>query len=141
MTRRPVATDEAPTPTGPFSQAIIAGELVFTAGQAGRNRDTGTMGDLGEQTYWALRNLDSILRSANSSLASAVKLTIYLREDADPADLNDAYTALVPEPRPARSLVMVRRLKGPQMLIEIEAVGWRSDVTDRNPNAEKASDS
>jgi 2-iminobutanoate/2-iminopropanoate deaminase len=127
MTRRPVFTDEAPVPTGPFSQAIIVGDLVFTAGQAGRNRDTGVMGDLADQTYWALKNLDAILRSADSSLASAVKLTIYLREDADVTDLNEVYKTLVPEPRPARSLVMVRRLKGPQMLVEIEAVGCRSD--------------
>lgn len=126
MTRRAVSTDQAPIPTGPFSQGVVVGDLVFTAGQAGRNRDTGSMGDLREQTHWALKNLDAILRAADSSLAAAVKLTIYLREDVDPADLNEVYVELVPEPRPARSLVMVRRLKGPQMLVEIEAVGWRS---------------
>ncbi|OLT09624.1 hypothetical protein BJF78_30350 [Pseudonocardia sp. CNS-139] len=124
--RQFVATDAAPTPTGPFSQAVVAGGLVFTAGQAGRNRDTGEMGGLGEQTSWALRNLDAILRAGGSSLADAVKLTIYLRDGCDPAELNEVYRAAVPEPRPARSLVVVSRLKGPDMLVEIEAVGVRS---------------
>jgi 2-iminobutanoate/2-iminopropanoate deaminase len=121
--RAPISTTEAPTPTGPFSQAVRAGELVFTAGQAGRNRDTGTMGDLAEQTDWALRNLDAILRAAGSSLERAVKLTIYLRDGTDPGPLNEVYAERLPEPRPARSLVNVSRLKGPDMLVEIEAVG------------------
>lgn len=121
--RTPISTTQAPTPTGPFSQAVRAGGLVFTAGQAGRNRDTGTMGDLAEQTDWALRNLDAILRAAGSSLQQAVKLTIYLREGTDPAPLNTVYAERLPEPRPARSLVHVSRLKGPDMLVEIEAVG------------------
>ena len=57
--RRAIRTDQAPTPTGPFNQAIRVGNLIFTAGQAGRNRDTGQMGDIREQTDWALRNIAS----------------------------------------------------------------------------------
>ncbi|MFD5112869.1 RidA family protein [Streptomyces sp. NPDC058220] len=121
--RTPVSTPEAPTPTGPFSQAVRAAGLVFTAGQAGRNRETGVMGDLAEQTDWALRNLDAILRAGGSSLRDAVKLTIFLREGTDPAPLNRVYQEHLPEPRPARSLVLVSRLKGPDMLVEIEAIG------------------
>lgn len=120
--RTAIHTADAPTPTGPFSQAIRAGHLVFTAGQAGRNRETGTMGDLAEQTDWALRNLDAILRAAGTSLAHAVKLTIFLKEGCDPAALNEVYRTWFAEPLPARSLVYVSRLKGPQMLVEIEAV-------------------
>lgn len=121
-----VATSDAPTPTGPFSQGVRVGELVFTAGQAGRNRDTGQMGDVAEQTTWALRNLDAILRAAGSSLDQAVKLTIYLKEGCDAAEVNRAYVERIAEPRPARSLVLVSRLKGPDMLIEIEAVAVAS---------------
>jgi 2-iminobutanoate/2-iminopropanoate deaminase len=118
-----VATPDAPTPTGPFNQAVRVGDLVFTAGQAGRNRDTGQLGDVADQTRWALRNLDGILRSAGSSLGRTVKLTIFLKDGCDPAELNAVYSELVPEPRPARSLVYVSRLKGPDMLVEIEAIG------------------
>ncbi|GAA3728133.1 RidA family protein [Plantactinospora mayteni] len=120
--REPIQTPDAPVPTGPFSQAIRVGPLVFTAGQAGRNRDTGVLGDLAEQTEWALRNLDGILRAAGSALQQAVKLTIFLREGSDPAALNEVYRRWFRDPLPARSLVYVSRLKGPDMLVEIEAV-------------------
>ncbi|WP_431911838.1 RidA family protein [Micromonospora carbonacea] len=120
--REPVHTTDAPHPTGPFNQAIRVGPLVYTAGQAGRNRDTGTMGDLAEQTDWALRNLDGILRAAGSGLTHAVKVTIFLRDGQDPAPLNEVYRQWFTDPLPARSLVQVSRLKGPEMLVEIEVV-------------------
>lgn len=120
--REAVSTPDAPTPTGPFSQAVRWGSLVFTAGQAGRNRETGQLGDLHEQTDWALRNLDAILRAAGSSLGQALKLTIFVKEGQDTAPLNEVWAERFPAPRPARSLVFVTRLKGPQMLVEIEAV-------------------
>ena len=65
--KRAIRTDQAPTPTGPFNQAIRVGNLVFTAGQAGRNRETGQMGDIREQTDWALRNLAAILEFPHDS--------------------------------------------------------------------------
>jgi 2-iminobutanoate/2-iminopropanoate deaminase len=120
-----VSTADAPTPTGPFHQAVVANGLVFTAGQAGRNRDTGVMGDLGEQTAWALRNLDAILHAAGSSLDRAIKLTVYLKAGCDPAPLNEVYRERFGPQLPARSLVLVQDLKGPDMLVEIEAVGVR----------------
>jgi 2-iminobutanoate/2-iminopropanoate deaminase len=122
-----VVTDGAPEPTGPFHQGVrvpAGAGLVFTAGQAGRNRDTGEMGDAAEQVDWALRNLDAILRAGGSSLAAAVKLTLYVRDDVtDMAPLNEAYRRHFPGDLPARSTVFVSRLKGPDMLVEIEAVG------------------
>ena len=118
-----VSTSDAPTPTGPFHQAVVANGFVFTAGQAGRNRDTGTMGDLGQQTAWALRNLDAVLRAAGSSLDRAVKLTVFLKAGCDPAPLNTVYRERFGPKLPARSLVLVQALKGPDMLVEIEAVG------------------
>ena len=119
-----ISTDRAPGPFqgAPYNQAIRVGPLIFTAGQAGRNRDTGEMGDLAEQTDWALRNLDAILRAADSALTNAVKVTIYLREGEDSAALNEVYLRWFTDPLPARSLVHVSRLKGPQMLVEIEVV-------------------
>jgi len=120
--REGIKTDEAPTPTGPFSQAIKANGFVFTAGQAGRNRTTGQMGDIREQTAWALRNIDAILHAAGSSLADVVKTTAYLKEGADAAAMSEEYVKYFTEPLPARSSVVVSRLKNPEMLIEIEAV-------------------
>jgi 2-iminobutanoate/2-iminopropanoate deaminase len=122
--REVVSTDAAPTPTGPFNQGVRWGDLVFTSGQAGRNRDTGQMGDAAEQVDWALRNLDAVLRAAGGSLARALKLTLYVRDDVtDMAPLNAAWSAHFPDGLPARSTVFVSRLKGPDMLVEVEAVG------------------
>ena len=120
--KRAIRTDHAPQPTGPFNQAIRAGNLVFTAGQAGRNRDTGQMGDVREQTHWALRNIAAILGAAGASLADVVKTTVYLKEGADSAAMSEAYASHFTDPLPARSSVVVARLKNPEMLVEIEAI-------------------
>ncbi len=120
-----VSTDAAPTPTGPFSQAIIVDRMVFTAGQAGRNRDTGLMGDIAEQTTWALNNIEQILRAAGTDLDHVVKTTVFLRDGVDTSGLNEIWEQRFNEPRPARSSVFVSRLKNPEMLVEIEAVAVR----------------
>src|SRR5579859_106276 len=120
--RRAIRTDQAPTPTGPFNQAIRVGNLIFTAGQAGRNRETGQMGDIREQTDWALRNIEAILQAAGASLDDVVKTTVYLKEGADSAAMSEAYASHFKDPLPARSSVVVTRLKNPEMLVEIEAI-------------------
>ncbi len=118
-----VVAEGAPTPTGPFPHAVRVGDLVFTSGQAGRNRDTGTMGDVGEQVDWALRNIDAILRTAGSSLQRVVKTTLFLRDDVtDMAPVNEVWKRHFGERLPARSSLFVSRLKNPDMLVEIEAV-------------------
>jgi len=120
--RQVIKTDGAPNPTGPFNQAIRVGNLVYTSGQAGRNRDTGQMGDIREQTDWALRNLDNILKAAGSSLNDAVKLTVFIKDGQDANVLNEEYVKHFSGPLPARSSCFISRLKGPDMLVEIEAV-------------------
>jgi 2-iminobutanoate/2-iminopropanoate deaminase len=120
--KRAIRTDSAPTPTGPFNQAIRVGSLIFTAGQAGRNRDTGRMGDIREQTDWALRNISAILDAAGATLDDVVKTTVYVKEGADSSAMSEEYARHFNEPLPARSSVVVTRLKNAEMLIEIEAI-------------------
>lgn len=120
--RRAISTNQAPTPTGPFNQAIRVGNLIFTAGQAGRNRDTGQMGDIREQTDWALRNIAAILEAAGASLDDVVKTTVYLKDGADSTAMSEAYASRFNDPLPARSSVVVTRLKNAEMLVEIEAI-------------------
>ena len=120
--RRHISTDGAPTPTGPFSQAVRVADTIYTAGQAGRNRDTGKMGDITEQTDWALRNIAAILEAAGSSLSDVVKTTVFIKEGTDTSGLNDIWVQRFAEPRPARSSVFVSRLKNAEMLVEIEAI-------------------
>lgn len=118
-----IVAPDAPTPTGPFPHAMRVGDFVFTSGQAGRNRDTGAMGDAAEQVDWALRNIAAILNAAGTSLARTVKVTLFLRDDVnDMAAVNAVYSRHFGDSLPARSSLFVSRLKGPDMLVEIEAV-------------------
>lgn len=121
MSKRAIRTDKAPTPTGPFNQAIRAGNLVFTSGQAGRNRDTGKMGDIKDQGRRCIANIGAILEAAGASLADVVKVTVFVRHGADIGAFNEVYRELMPEPLPARTSAFVE-LKNPDMLVEMEAV-------------------
>lgn len=124
MTDRDViSTEEAPPAAGPYSQAIRAGDLVFTAGQLGLDPGTGEMAGEGvaEQAERALRNLAAILEAAGSGMDRLVKVTVYLADIGDWPAVNEVYARLVPEPFPARSAFAVRDLPKAAR-VEIEAV-------------------
>ena len=123
MSLNPVIAPGLLKPTGPFPHAMGIGHRVYTSGQAGRNRDTGQMGDVGEQVDWALRNLAEIAAAAGTSLSKTIKVTLILRDDVTDMDaVNAAYVAHFPDVQPARTSFFVSRLKNPDMLVEIEAV-------------------
>jgi 2-iminobutanoate/2-iminopropanoate deaminase len=121
--REVISTDAAPAAAGPYSQAIRAGELVFTAGQLGIDPATGelTGDDVQVQADRALANVRAILEAAGSGLDRLVKVTVYLADIADWPAVNEIYAREVPQPFPARSAFAVRDLpKGAR--VEIEAV-------------------
>lgn len=128
MEKTPIRTPRAPTPTGPFNQAIRIGNMVFTSGQAGRNRETGKMGDIRDQARRCIGNISAILEEAGASLKDVVKVTVYMRNPEDAADFNDVYRELMPEPLPARSSAYVA-LKNPDMLVEMECIAVIQDGT------------
>lgn len=122
-TREAISTHAAPAAAGPYSQAIRAGELVFTAGQLGLDPATGAFAadDVAGQAERALANLEAILRAAGSGLDRLVKVTVFLADIGDWPAVNEVYARLVPEPYPARSAFAVKDLpKGAR--VEIEAV-------------------
>jgi 2-iminobutanoate/2-iminopropanoate deaminase len=80
------------------------------------------MGDVREQTDWALRNIAAILTAAGASLDDVVKTTVFLKEGCDSAAMSEEYASHFHEPLPARSSVVVTRLKNPDVLVEIEAI-------------------
>ena len=121
MQKTVIRTNRAPTPTGPFNQAIRVGNMVFTSGQAGRNRESGKMGDIRDQARRCIGNISAILEEAGAKLSDVVKVTVYLRNPEDAPAFNDVYRDLMPEPLPARSSAYVQ-LKNPDMLVEMEAV-------------------
>ncbi len=122
MEREAITTSDAPAAVGPYSQAIRAGDLVFTAGQLGIDPATGKLADgVAAQAEQALANLDAILTAAGSGLAGLVKVTVFLAEIGDWAAVNEVYARRIPEPYPARSAFAVRDLpRG--ALVEIEAI-------------------
>jgi 2-iminobutanoate/2-iminopropanoate deaminase len=117
----PIKTEGAPIPTGPFNQAIRWGDLVFTSGQAGRNRETGKMGDVADQARRCLANLSAVLEAAGTSLEHALKVTVYLRNVEDRDAFNAVYVEVMPKPFPARTDAFCE-LGNPDMLVEIEIV-------------------
>lgn len=120
--RAAVQTDVAPAAIGPYSQAIRAGGLVFTAGQVGAEPSTGNLLDgIAAQADQALRNLASVLEAAGTGFDRVVKTTIMLVDMADFAAVNEVYARHISPPYPARTTVAVRALpKG--ALLEIEMI-------------------
>ena len=117
-----VFTPSAPAAIGPYSQAMIAGGLVFTSGQIAIVPETGLLaeGGITEQAHQVCKNLDQVLRAAGASPASAVKTLCFLADMADFAAFNEVYAQYFTG-KPARSCVAVRALpKG--ALVEVEVV-------------------
>jgi 2-iminobutanoate/2-iminopropanoate deaminase len=135
MARKSVlATDRAPKAIGPYSQGILHGELVFSAGQLGLNPASGDLvpGGVAAETRRALENLDAVLAAGGASLATVVKTTVFLRDLADFAVMNAVYAEFFPQDPPARSTVQVTALpKG--AAVEIEAIAARSETIARQP--------
>jgi len=122
MDRQAVSTGEAPPAIGPYSQAIVAGGLVFCSGTAGIDPVTGQIpAGIAEQTRLALSNLEAILTAAGASLSTLVKTTIFYRDVADFATINEIYAAHMPDPPPARSAPAGVQLPH-GLLISIEAI-------------------
>ena len=126
MSKHVIATSSAPAAIGPYSQAVRAGNLVFTAGQIALDPVTQQVvaSGIAEQTTRVLENLKAILEAAGTSLAKAVKTTVFLKDFNDFAAMNAVYGAYL-GPKgvapPARTTVEVSRLPK-DVLVEIEVV-------------------
>ncbi len=118
-----VATERAPKAIGPYSQGVIAGGFLFTAGQIAL--DPGTMeivpGGVTEQTERVMANLDAILREAGTSIQRVVKTTCFLADMGDFAAFNEVYARWFGEHRPARSTVAAKTLPR-NALVEVDVV-------------------
>lgn len=126
MNRQAVTTSGAPAALGPYSQAIVSGDLVFCAGQLGLDPATGDLaGGIEAQADRALRNVSAVLDAAGCSFADVVKTTIFLADINDFAAVNAIYATFIVDPAPARSTFAVGSLpKGG--LIEIEVTARRN---------------
>jgi 2-iminobutanoate/2-iminopropanoate deaminase len=121
-----VSTTQAPEAIGPYSQAVAANGLVYTAGQIALDPATMVVAADGvsQQTERVLQNLQAILEAAGTSLDRVVKTTVFLVDMADFAEMNAVYERFFGGHRPARSTVAVSGLpRG--VRVEIEAVALR----------------
>lgn len=117
-----ISTQNAPAAIGPYSQAIVTGNLLFTSGQIAIDPATGSVvqGGITEQTEQIMKNLGEILKAAGAGFDNAVKTTCFLAEMADFAAFNEVYGRYFTS-KPARSCVAVKDLpKG--VLAEVEVI-------------------
>lgn len=116
-----VHTDMAPKALGPYSQAIVTGNLLFTSGQGGIDPSTGKLIDgLKGQTTQIMHNLKAILEEAGSDFSKVIKTTCFLKDMNDFKEFNEFYGEFFTE-KPARSCIAAADLPG-GFLVEIEII-------------------
>ncbi len=119
-----IYTENAPAAIGPYSQAVKAGNVVYTSGQIAIVPATGNIeaADIKGQTEQIMKNLDAVLKAAGTDFSKVVKTTCFLADIADFAAFNDVYGKYITE-KPARSCVAVKDLpKGALAEVEVIAV-------------------
>ena len=136
LDREIVVTDKAPAAIGPYSQAVRAGDLLFTAGQAGLVPGTKQLAgaDIESQTRQTLENLKAILEAGGSCLKHVVKTTVFLIDMGEFARMNAIYAEFFPEAPPARSTVQAAALPMGAR-VEIEAVALVCDCQNEEHEA------
>ncbi len=117
-----IQTPNAPAAIGPYSQAIIAGDLLFTSGQIPLTAD-GILVDgyITEQTLQVMANLKAVIEAAGAELSKVIKTTVFLKNLDDFAAMNKVYGEIFGSHAPARSTVQVAKLPR-DVLVEIEAI-------------------
>lgn len=128
MEIKTVETNDAPTPAGHYSQAVVYGGLVYVAGQLAIEPRTGErkLGSIEEQTEQALANVAAILKAAGSDLDRVLKMTVYVADIGLWGAVNEVYARVLGAHRPARAVIPTRDLHH-GFLIEIDAVAALSD--------------
>jgi 2-iminobutanoate/2-iminopropanoate deaminase len=118
-----INTPNAPQPAGHYSQAVAYNNLIFVAGQLAIDPRTGErkLGSIEEQTEQALRNVEAILKAANSDLSRVLKMTVYISDIELWGAVNSVYARVMGAHRPARAVIPTRELHH-GFLIEIEAI-------------------
>jgi len=126
MSRKAVASPDAPAAIGPYSQAIEIDGFVFCSGQLGLDPATGGLLEgVENQTERALLNLEAVLGAAGLTMADVVKTSIFLADLSHFAQVNAIYARHIADPAPARSTVQVAALPR-AALVEIEAIARRA---------------
>ena len=113
MSKKIIFTDKAPAPIGPYSQAVLSGNMLFTSGQVAMNPSTGELliGTIEEETELVMQNLNAVLEAADMTFENVVKATIFIMNMGDFARINAIYGKYFDnETAPARETVQVATL-------------------------------
>ena len=123
--RKVVSTKKAPAAIGPYAQANIVGNFVFTSGQVPLDPETGALveGGIEAQTRQSLLNVKAVLEEAGSSMDKVIKTTCFLQNMDDFAKMNEVYASFFEGDYPSRSAFQVGKLPK-DALIEIEAIAY-----------------
>ncbi len=123
MEKQIIASPEAPAAIGPYSQAVLLGNLLFTSGAIPLDPATGEVvgATAAEQAEQALKNLGAVLKEAKVSFDDVVKTTVFIADMADFAEINKVYSTYFTKDFPARSCVAVKTLPK-NVLVEVEAI-------------------
>ena len=117
-----IKTNNAPSAVGPYSQAVVTGNIVFTSGQIPVNPSTGEIPDgIDAQANQVFQNLKNLLEASGTSIEKVVKTTVFIQNMKDFVAVNAVYDKYFKEPYPARSCVEVSKLPK-DVLIEVEAI-------------------
>lgn len=109
--KRKIDTNKAPEATGPFSQAIVEGNMIFTSGSIYLTPDGKLLeGTIEEQIHQIMKNLQAILETAGVSFKNVAKTTIYVTDMSIYGKVNEIYGSYMEEPYPAREVVCVKEL-------------------------------
>jgi 2-iminobutanoate/2-iminopropanoate deaminase len=119
-----ITTEKAPKATGPFSQAVIDGKLIFTSGSIYLTTEGKLLeGTIEEQIHQIMRNLQAILEKAGVNFSNVVKTTIYVTDMSIYSKVNEVYGTYMTDPFPAREVVCVKELPlGAKVEISMVAV-------------------
>ena len=121
-----VRSKKAPEPIGPYSQAVVAKNLVFVSGMIAIDPATGKMvgGGVKEQTERVLASLKAVLKEAGTSEKNVVKTTVFIKDGSMFKDMNEVYGKFFGKRKPARA-TLVTGFPRDDVLVEIEAVAIR----------------
>lgn len=120
-----ISTSNAPAAIGPYSQAVVINDMVYTSGVIPINPEDGTIveSDIKKQTERVLKSLSSLLKDSGTDLGKVIKTTVFIKNMEDFPLVNEVYASFFTDNYPARSCVEVARLPK-DVLIEIEAVAY-----------------
>jgi 2-iminobutanoate/2-iminopropanoate deaminase len=118
-----ISTEKAPAAIGPYSQAVVAGNMIYLSGQLGIDPKSGKLveGGITTETEQTLENIKAVLIAAGSNMTKVVSTAVYLADMDDFAKMNEVYAGYFKEPYPARATIAVKQLPK-NAKVEISAI-------------------